>query len=446
MKEGYQLVAHRSVFVRFPLQGPAGREPARLDDDAVDADEQRRRRRQSGADLPQGASSRTRSTTSRKGAFKLNRMERGDDEEPKLQARRSAATGSTACRSSRRSSRSSRRRPARTASRSSARSRARTWSAGQYDGPFDELPAQQHAVRLSRRDRRGRRSKQKLGARASRPRTSTASSPGTTSARPKAPASSTSPPVAARIDFQLGKEQRPAAGRAARRRRRLPRRASARSTGKTAVDPATADCDPREPARRRACCSRPSSTPHSYPHCWRCKTELLFRLVDEWFINMKWRDEIMDVVEQVDVPARVDQRPGPRARLAQEHGRLDDLEEALLGPGAADLGGREDRRLRGHRQSRGAEGARRRGLGRVRRPHAAPAVDRPGQDPQSEDRQPDVAHPRRRQPLARRRHRALLDDEVQHATAPTGRSGSRPTSSPRASPASSATGSTPSWR
>ncbi len=39
--------------------------------------------------------------------------------------------------------------------------------------------------------------------------------------------------------------------------------------------------------------------PHSYPHCWRCKTELLFRLVDEWFINMKWREEIMRVVEDV---------------------------------------------------------------------------------------------------------------------------------------------------
>jgi isoleucyl-tRNA synthetase len=39
--------------------------------------------------------------------------------------------------------------------------------------------------------------------------------------------------------------------------------------------------------------------PHNYPHCWRCKTELLFRLVDEWFIDMKWRDEIMRVVEQV---------------------------------------------------------------------------------------------------------------------------------------------------
>jgi isoleucyl-tRNA synthetase len=39
--------------------------------------------------------------------------------------------------------------------------------------------------------------------------------------------------------------------------------------------------------------------PHSYPHCWRCKTELLFRLVDEWFIDMKWRGEIMKVVEDV---------------------------------------------------------------------------------------------------------------------------------------------------
>jgi isoleucyl-tRNA synthetase len=37
--------------------------------------------------------------------------------------------------------------------------------------------------------------------------------------------------------------------------------------------------------------------PHSYPHCWRCKTELLFRLIDEWFINMAWREEIMRVVE-----------------------------------------------------------------------------------------------------------------------------------------------------
>ncbi len=56
---------------------------------------------------------------------------------------------------------------------------------------------------------------------------------------------------------------------------------------------------------------------HRYPTCWRCKTELVFRLVDEWFINMgqnydKPRDQltqeekeeslryqIMDVVDQI---------------------------------------------------------------------------------------------------------------------------------------------------
>ncbi len=39
---------------------------------------------------------------------------------------------------------------------------------------------------------------------------------------------------------------------------------------------------------------------HRYPHCWRCKTELLFRLVDEWFIAMDpWRERIMRVVDQI---------------------------------------------------------------------------------------------------------------------------------------------------
>ena len=56
---------------------------------------------------------------------------------------------------------------------------------------------------------------------------------------------------------------------------------------------------------------------HRYPTCWRCKTELVFRLVDEWFINMgetydkpreqltedekeaSLRYQIMDVVDQI---------------------------------------------------------------------------------------------------------------------------------------------------
>ncbi len=37
---------------------------------------------------------------------------------------------------------------------------------------------------------------------------------------------------------------------------------------------------------------------HRYPHCWRCKDELVYRLVDEWLINMKWRDEIMESAKQ----------------------------------------------------------------------------------------------------------------------------------------------------
>lgn len=48
---------------------------------------------------------------------------------------------------------------------------------------------------------------------------------------------------------------------------------------------------------------------HRYPHCWRCKTELLFRLVDEWFIGMSWREEIIAVTEKVDfLPAAINGR------------------------------------------------------------------------------------------------------------------------------------------
>lgn len=40
---------------------------------------------------------------------------------------------------------------------------------------------------------------------------------------------------------------------------------------------------------------------HRYPVCWRCDNELIFRLVDEWFINMdQLRYEIMDVAKRVD--------------------------------------------------------------------------------------------------------------------------------------------------
>ena len=38
---------------------------------------------------------------------------------------------------------------------------------------------------------------------------------------------------------------------------------------------------------------------HRYPHCWRCKTKLLYRTVDAWYIDMSWRDEIKKVVRKI---------------------------------------------------------------------------------------------------------------------------------------------------
>ncbi len=125
MHEGYQLVAHRSVFVKFPLKprdesaNPAGprRKPARLDHDPLDALQQRRRRRQSEADVSARSSTRTRSTTS----------PRAPSPPTGWRSSSSARNGSKACPSSRRWSKSSRKKAA---TKSSARSPATTWSAG----------------------------------------------------------------------------------------------------------------------------------------------------------------------------------------------------------------------------------------------------------------------------------------------------------------------------
>jgi isoleucyl-tRNA synthetase len=39
--------------------------------------------------------------------------------------------------------------------------------------------------------------------------------------------------------------------------------------------------------------------PHIYPHCWRSGDELVFRIVEEWYINMDWRDDIKKLVDQI---------------------------------------------------------------------------------------------------------------------------------------------------
>jgi isoleucyl-tRNA synthetase len=68
--------------------------------------------------------------------------------------------------------------------------------------------------------------------------------------------------------------------------------------GKSALDQSTADWIVNN-LQQKGLLLATERYPHSYPHCWRCKTELLFRLVDEWFINMSWREEIIKVTETV---------------------------------------------------------------------------------------------------------------------------------------------------
>ncbi|MCD6550051.1 isoleucine--tRNA ligase [bacterium] len=39
---------------------------------------------------------------------------------------------------------------------------------------------------------------------------------------------------------------------------------------------------------------------HRYPTCWRCKSELIFRLVDEWYISMdKLRNQVIEVAKKI---------------------------------------------------------------------------------------------------------------------------------------------------
>jgi isoleucyl-tRNA synthetase len=68
--------------------------------------------------------------------------------------------------------------------------------------------------------------------------------------------------------------------------------------GLEAISPATAELV-FEKLKSKGMLVAVETYPHIYPHCWRTGDELVFRLVDEWFINMDWRDEIKDVTRQI---------------------------------------------------------------------------------------------------------------------------------------------------
>ena len=69
-------------------------------------------------------------------------------------------------------------------------------------------------------------------------------------------------------------------------------------SGREAISPETAELV-FEKLREKGLLVAVETYPHIYPHCWRTGDELVFRLVDEWFINMDWREEIKDVTRQI---------------------------------------------------------------------------------------------------------------------------------------------------
>jgi len=61
--------------------------------------------------------------------------------------------------------------------------------------------------------------------------------------------------------------------------------------GKTATDPNTTKAIIND-LKDRGFLVYAEEYPHVYPHCWRSGDELVFRLVEEWYINMDWRGKI----------------------------------------------------------------------------------------------------------------------------------------------------------
>ena len=164
-----------------------------------------------------------------------------------------------------------------------------------YDGPFDELPAQSHAagypaeiaevvVKQNWAPQQSARALHRVIA-------------WETVGETEGTGIVHIAPGCGKEDFQLGKEQGlPPVAPLDEFGVFLP--GFGELTGKSAVDPATTDWI-LDTLQKKGVLLAVEKYPHKYPHCWRCKTELLFRLIDEWFIGMSWRDEIKEVVKQI---------------------------------------------------------------------------------------------------------------------------------------------------
>jgi len=70
-------------------------------------------------------------------------------------------------------------------------------------------------------------------------------------------------------------------------------------SGLTATDQETTDKILSD-LRERKILVHTEKYPHIYPHCWRSGDELVFRIVDEWYINMDWRKNIKKIVDDIN--------------------------------------------------------------------------------------------------------------------------------------------------
>ena len=274
---------------------------------------------------------------------------------------------------------------------------APTSSGWRYDGPFDELPAVRQPSRTAR------------GTSPASP-TSTASCCGTRSARTRGRASSTSP-RARRRGLPAGQGAGPARDRPHRRGRPVRRglRLADRPRGARTSPSRSSTTWSR---RKRLLPPRALHAPLPALLAMRHAAAVPARRRVVHQHGPAVRPAARDADRragrrQPALPDHGRRRPDPldpglrlraRARLAPQHARLDDQQEALLGPGAADLRVRGVRDGRGHRRPRRAPRARRRGLGRVRGTHAPPAVRRRREDRLSRLRRAGRTHQGRRQP------------------------------------------------
>ncbi len=163
-------------------------------------------------------------------------------------------------------------------------------------------------------------------------------------------------------------------------------------TGKEATDPQTAQLV-FDTLRARHRLVTVEEYPHIYPFCWRTGVELVFRLVDEWFINMDWREEIKNVTRQIRwLPPSIDGQERELEWLSNMCNWMIS-KKRFWGLRAADLGRRSHRRVRRDRLAGRAQRAGRRRLEGIRGKYAAPSLDRSRQNQEPADRQPHVRVP-----------------------------------------------------